>query len=185
MANEKRDRFAFIKDKTLRENLNQVFTDITDFASIMYSYNENIQNNFSRAIILYTSAIVEALMHYIVEKKVTSLELDECEWCYDGEPHVCHRYKDDKGREIQIIAGKRFKKNKKITKNTQFKQINCIALSKKIITKSLYEEVDKMRALRNRIHLTSLEDIEKKYSKQNLNEAFETARKVVEIAEKL
>lgn len=182
MANKIRDRFVFIKDQTLRENLNQVFLDITDFSSIMYSYGKNIQNNFSRAIILYTSAIIEALMHYVIEKKIPSLESDEIEWCFEGNPHVCHTYKD-KGREIQIIAGKRFKKKKKITKNTQFKQINCIALDRKIISKNLHDEIDEIRELRNRIHLSSLKDIEKKYTRETLNRAFETARKVVELAE--
>ncbi len=94
MTKDEKGRFAFIDDKTLRENLNRVFADIIDFTSIMDSYSENIQNNFHRAIILYTAAIIEALLHYIVEKKVKPLEFEDEEWCFEGEPHVSHRYKN-------------------------------------------------------------------------------------------
>ncbi len=88
-------RFSFIDDSILRENLNQVFDDIVDFTSIMDGYNEeSIQINFRRAVILYTAAIIEALLHYIVEKKVTPLEFEDEEWRFDGDVHVSHRYED-------------------------------------------------------------------------------------------
>lgn len=184
MTNDEKGRFAFIEDKILRENLNRVFADIIDFTSIMDSYNENIQNNFHRAIILYTAAIIEALLHYVIEKKVRPLEFEEEEeWCFDGDPHICHRYQDADGKNMQIITGKRFRKKKKITKNTQFKQINNIALDKKLISSDLHKRIDEIRVLRNGLHLASLEDIERKHSKQILNKAFDTAREVVEIAE--
>lgn len=183
MTNDEKGRFAFIEDKTLRENLNRVFADIIDFTSIMDTYSENIQNNFHRAIILYTAAIVEALLHYIIEKKVRPLEFEDDEWRFEGDPHVCHRYIDEDGKNMQIVTGKRFKRKRQITKNTQFKQINDIALDKKLISSDLHKQIDEIRVLRNGLHLSSLEDIEKKHSKQILNKAFDTAREVTEIAE--
>lgn len=185
MSNDRNGRFSFIDDKILRQNLNQVFDDIVDFTSIMDSFTEeSIRINFRRAVIIYTSAIIEALMHYIVERKVKPLEFEDDMWSYVGNPYICHNYVDDEKREIQIICGKRFKKKKKITRNTQFKQINKVALDQKLITPTLFELVEEIRCLRNRIHLASLENIEKKYSKPVLNRVFDTARKIVKLAQK-
>ena len=179
-------RFSFIDDEILRQNLNQVFSDIVDFTSIMDGFNEeSIQINFRRAVILYTAAIIEALLHYIVEKKVDPLEFEEDEWRFDGDVHVFHRYQDEDGRDIQVVCGRRFKKKIPITRGTQFKTMIKVSNEHSLITDSLAQEIDKIRKLRNRIHLASLDDIEKKYTKPILNNVFEIARKVVKVAQKL
>lgn len=184
MLNSK-GRFPFVDDAILRRNLNQVFDDIIDFISIMDGFNESIQVNFRRAVILYTAAIVEALLHYIVEKKVDPLEFEEDEWRFDGDVHVCHRYQNEEGREMQVVCGHRFKKKIPITRSTQFKTILKVANDNSLVSADLLKEIDKIRELRNRIHLASLDDIEKKYTKATLNNVFEVARKVVKIAQKV
>jgi len=179
-------RFSFIDDSILRENLNQVFDDIVDFTSIMDGYNEeSIQINFRRAVILYTAAIIEALLHYIVEKKVTPLEFEDEEWRFDGDVHVSHRYEDENGRKMQVVCGKRFKKKISITRSTQFKTILEVANANLLVGDTLSKEIDKIRKLRNRIHLVSLDSIEKKYTKSTLNNVFEVARKVVKLAQEI
>lgn len=181
MSSSEQERFKFIKNETLRKNINIVFSDIVDFTTIIGSYEENIQNNIRRAIILYTAAIIEALLHHLVEELVKPLEFSENEWVWEkGDPHVYKKSKDS-----EIIIGTRRKKKKKITKTTQFQAINQIALENEIVSKKLYEEIEDVRKLRNGIHLISLQDIENKYSKELLNKVFETARKLVKIAETL
>lgn len=183
MITTNKGRFNFITEQVLRDNLNQVFSDILSFVSIMDTYSEELQINFRRAIIIYTAAVIEALIHYLIEKKVKPLEFDEDEWKMLGNPHIMHEYHDKDNKKIQIICAKRYKKKRKITKSTHFKQLNNFALSKSIISESLFNEIEKVRKMRNRIHLAPLEDVENKYTKHALNTVFETAHKVVQLVE--
>ncbi len=86
---------------------------------------------------------------------------------------------------MQVVCGKRFKKKISITRSTQFKTILEVANANLLVGDTLSKEIDKIRKLRNRIHLVSLDSIEKKYTKSTLNNVFEVARKVVKLAQEI
>lgn len=185
MSDKPSNRFDFVKDELLRKNLNEIFIDIIHLLDLSEKHPDPIQTNLRRAVLMYTASIIEALVHYIVAKGVSPLEYEEEEWKFDGNPHVCHEFEDENGRKAQIVCGKRFKKHIAITRSTQFKPILKVASDHNLISSALCERVDQVRQLRNRIHLAGLQELEKKYPQEMLEEVFGVAREITVVAEEL
>ena len=53
----------------------------------------------------------------------------------------------------------------------------------KIYNEEMFKKIDKIRKLRNQIHLMKLEGIDRKYSKKQLDEVFEISRELFKIIE--
>jgi hypothetical protein len=47
----------------------------------------------------------------------------------------------------------------------------------------MFKSIDKIRKLRNQIHLMKLEDLDRKYSKKQLDDIFNISRKLFKIIE--
>ncbi len=173
-------KFGFIKHKVLQENLDVTFKHILDLISSLddRKYNKLSRSSFRKTIIIHTASIVEALLFYLLKESFSEKDLEKSEW----------RFEYNKKNELfqvnknhKIVAGN----YKEIRKNIDFKklnlgQINDLLYEKKIISKTIYKKVDKVRDLRNDQHL-SRHKIIKDYSKKDIEFVFSVAKEVKDI----
>ena len=87
-------------------------------------------------------------------------------------------YEIDKDQSIFGVV--KYKKISKLNNNTDFVKINRACRKAKILTKDLFERSEKAREMRNKIHLTGLEEIDDLYNKKDVNYVFTTARKILD-----
>ncbi len=176
--------FDFIKDDVLRENITQIFKETNRFLELSYeSFTPSFQSSLRRVVIIYSSAIIEALLHHIIKQSKKPLGFSDFTWNFLANPHIVHSYQDESGKNIQIICAKRYKKSVKVAKISTFKYLNQIALKSNLISESLFKDIERVRRLRNRIHIASLSDIEKIYSRKTANNALKTTAAVLSVAQ--
>ena len=61
-------------------------------------------------------------------------------------------------------------------------QVNSLCKKHNLITKNIFDDIDRVRILRNRLHISTLKVIEKDYSKMDLEFVFSVAREVKNLA---
>lgn len=84
----------------------------------------------------------------------------------------------------EVIAGIRRKEQKDIDR-LDFMRITDLCHKHKIIkSKRFREGIDKVRELRNRMHIGGLSELEKEYSKNDLEFCFKIAKNVKDLAAK-
>ncbi|MCH7974110.1 MAG: hypothetical protein IH949_09540, partial [Bacteroidetes bacterium] len=59
----------------------------------------------------------------------------------------------------------------------------CLDMAK-IFNNELYRELEKVRKLRNKIHLKNLSEIDRKFSKKDVDKIAEIANKVLDVVKK-
>ncbi|MFZ2969553.1 MAG: hypothetical protein WA063_00230 [Minisyncoccia bacterium] len=180
---KKNSNFSFISDSILRKNLDIVFDHIIELISVSESnkYEDTIISSFRKTIIIYTATIIEAILLWKLKEKVkgNDIELKE-DW----------KYKDV--RKIHILKESPLEKiiwckRKMETEKKKFSKLNLVEINKlckkyKIITDSDFENVDKVRDLRNRLHIGGLKKIEEGYTKNDLEFVFGVAKRTKELA---
>lgn len=93
-------------------------------------------------------------------------------------PDVIPLYKISASEEV--IGAKRKKEKKQLDK-LDFVYIIDLCVNHKIVTKQFSKELHKVRKLRNKLHLGGLEEVEKEYTKEDLNFVFKVAEKAKSI----
>lgn len=186
MANkprQRKSRFGFIDDKVLQENLEICFDHILDLTAIADLKNYSlVKESFYKTIIIHTASIIEAVLSFFIVEILKISKYKGKDWKYfDVKILYINKIL---GEDYQIIAGKRKKDEITINKKTDFNKINTLCLESKIYTEDTYKRIDKVRKLRNKIHLSPLDEIEKSYSKETLNSVFDIAEEVLHIIEK-
>jgi hypothetical protein len=73
----------------------------------------------------------------------------------------------------------------KFTNTTQFKSINKACYKAKIIDKIIFQDVEKIRTMRNHIHLASLKNNESYYTSEDVDVIFKITNKVLLRLEKV
>ena len=183
------DRFVFITDTALRQNLAINFQYIIFLIS---SEEEKdlpgpVSYSIFKNIILYTASIVEGVLHYtlermikagkIIEDEVMPISPEKWKWL-----DVKELYSIDKN--TAVCGGKRIRDKEKLSRNTQFITIIRAAAKAEIIDETLKISIDNLRELRNRIHLAGLSHVDNEYGKRDIEAQFEIASVVLDIAEK-
>lgn len=170
--------FPFVADKVLQSNLDTAFGHIVKLVSLSlsseYKGEPVLVSSLRKTIIIHTAAIVEALLLWRLKQfyRTSTVELPD-EWRY-FEIKTLHIINSSE----EVIAGKRKKERKHIDK-LDFLRITDLCWVNRIITSSaLRGEIDRVRFFRNRLHIGSLTEIEKEYSKSDLEFCFGVAKKV-------
>ncbi len=144
---------------------------------IFYSLYKNI--------ILYTASIVEGSLYYLLDTLIKRGDV-KAEKVLGKEDSFSNRqtlFKAENGLEI---CGVHYRKIvKKLSKHTNFIDINRSCKRAKIIDETLFSEVEDLREKRNKIHLAGLTSVDDYYDEVDINNAFETAKKILFHAEKL
>ncbi len=172
--------FSFIGDEILKENLDITFDHLLELLSLSETpkYTEIVKSSFRKTTIIYTASIIEALLLWILKKRIKETDLKREIKTFKISKDI---YKVNS--EERIVLGK------DVIKTEQFKfsrlnlaDINSICKTHRIITDKMFKDVDKVRELRNRLHIATLEVVEKDYTKIDLEFVFSVAREVKNFA---
>lgn len=177
--------FSFITDKILQANLDVAFDHIVKLTTISESKEEKYKgmilvSSLRKTIIIHIAAIIEALLLWKLRQicQTQQIELED-EWKYT-DIRILYTLTDS----TEIIAGLR-KKEKKELEKLDFDRITKLCHHHKIIKSNrLKENIDKVRAFRNRLHIGGLPEIEKEYTKVDLEFCFKVAVKVESLVSK-
>lgn len=175
--------FSYISNRTLRKHMGDALRGASELAIISTKYPQPLKSILLKTSIIYVGSIIEAALHFcVIELGFKSYSKGE--WSYK-DCKVIHEIKDMAGQpHTQVIAGKRLKKEESIDGFIDFALLNAFCRDKaKIYDQSLYEEIDKVRKLRNKIHLMKLSHLDRKYTNAQLNYVAGIANKVLNIVE--
>ena len=179
---KKNSNFPFINDSILRKNLDIVFDHIIELISVSESnkYEDAIISSFRKTIIIYTATIIEALLLWKLKEKVKEniIELKE-DWKYKDVRKI---HTLEKNPLEEIVWCKRIKEaEKKKLSKLNLVETNRLCKKYKIITENDFKNVEKVRALRNRLHIGGLKKLEKGYTKNDLEFVFGVAKRTKEL----
>ena len=136
------NRFKFIKDEVLRENLNNTFQHIKNLIEISKDIEPLAKHAFYKTIIVYVATIIEAiLIHTCLCQKNINLkfEISKNKWKY-FEPKTY--YKLENGDEI--VMCKRKKQTETLNKKTTFKKIITFYKQKKLLGTTLLKDIEEV-----------------------------------------
>lgn len=172
-------KFFFIENKILQKNLDIAFEHIADLLALsesdLYKEKNILASSLRKTIVIHTASITEALLLWKLKQKIKTKKIKlSDEWIYN-DIKILYKLRDEDEKEI--IAGSRKKKTKKIDK-LDFDKIIKLSLNYKIINQKLSKETHKLRELRNRLHIGGLTEMEKEYTKYDLNFVFSVLKKV-------
>ncbi len=171
-------RFSYIDDENLRKHMWDAMEFIANLLSVSKKFPESEKNYFYKTCILYAASIIESHIHYCV-LKLGFIQYTSKDYTYKNVKvfHTCDN-------DFCILSCIRKKEVIKINWHIDFNALNTFAYkTANIYNEDIFNKVDKIRKLRNKIHLMKLEDIDRKYSKSQLNEVFEIARELFKIIE--
>jgi len=170
--------FDFVEDRVFRDNLDVVFDHVMHLLVLLesgsYSGKSLLVSSMRKTIVVNFASIIEAVLLWRLKKKVKSdkIELSD-EWKY-FDIKTIHVIEPD---SEEVIAGKR-KKEKKSLDGLDFVRIIDLCMKHNIINKSICEDLHKVRRLRNRLHIGGLKEVEKEYTKKDLDFVFGVAIRV-------
>lgn len=176
--------FSFVDNEVLRFNLDTAFGHINELVIVSESETYRDQpvtvSSFRKTIIIHIAAIIEALLLWKLKQVVISKKIElEGEWKYP-DLKVLYKISDSE----QVIAGKR-RKEKIAIEKLNFLHSTMLCVKYKIIkSKKLEKDIDKVRTYRNRQHLGGLHEVERDYSKGDLEFCFSAAERVRSIVSK-
>ena len=175
------DNFSFIDDSSLRTNLNTVFELIFELTSILesksYRQKQAITSSLRKTIIIYTASVIEALLYHIIKQQIGSQKIClEEEWHYYDQK-IFHKLDDD----TEIIGGYRKRITKDVNKIDFSTMIKLCKSHRLIKQQVLIKKLDRIRILRNRLHLGAIANIERKYTRIQLEFCNNVLEEVIRI----
>lgn len=181
----KKSNFSFVNDLILRKNLDIIFDYIVELIPVSESnkYEDTIISSFRKTIIVYTATIIEALLLWKLKEKVkgNNVELKE-DWRYKDVRKI-HTLEKDPLEEIVWCKRIKETEKKKISK-LNLVETNRLCKKYKIITENDFKNVEKVRKLRNKLHISGLKRLEKGYTKKDLEFVFGVAKRIKELVSK-
>lgn len=176
--------FSFVSNRILQSNLDLSFNHIVDLLTLsvseQYKGKDLLVSSLRKTIIIHTASIIEALLLWKFKQicKKNRIELDN-EWRYFNLKIVY-----SVNRSEEIIAGFR-KKERRDLNRLDFLRVTDLCQKYKIIkSKRIREDIDKVREFRNRMHIGGLSELEKEYSKSDLEFCFKIAKRVKQLTSK-
>lgn len=178
------NNFPFVSDIILRSNLDTTFDHIVDLLALsesrQYEDKPLLVSSLRKTIIIHNASVIEALLLWKLKKhcKTNKIQLPN-EWKY-YDITILHEINDSK----QVISGFR-KLEEKALDRLDFLRITDYCYSQKLIsTTEIKDDIDKVRELRNRLHIGGLSTTEKEYTKENLEFCFSIAKKIKDLTSK-
>lgn len=172
-------RFSYIDNDNLRKHMWDALKFITNIISIADQFSVQEKNYFYKTCILYTASIIESHIHFCLQKMgYTEIENKRIR----DYKNVNVIYKDSNW-DTEIISCNRKRPKSKLEGYIDFALLNTFSKQEWLYNENLYWKIEKVRKLRNQIHLMKLENINRTYSTPELNEVFGTARELFKIIE--
>ena len=176
----KTPNFPSVDDEVLRENIEITFDHLVELLSLSEwpNYTETLRSSFRKTVIIYTASIIEALLMLTLKKNKTEDELSEAHPIFKVDKVI---YEINSVERI-VLGRNEVKTDKCRFDRLNLDQVNDLCKKHGIISKAVFDRVDKVRMLRNRLHISTMKVIERDYSKQDLEFVFSVAREVKNLA---
>ncbi|MBI4136213.1 MAG: hypothetical protein HY481_01515 [Candidatus Vogelbacteria bacterium] len=174
--------FSFIHDGILRENLDITFDHLLELLSLSESpdYTDTLKSSFRKTVIIYTASIIEALLLWVLKENKTEDELSKKQTVFRISKVI---YKINETEQI-VLGKNKIKIEKSRFEKLNLDQINSLCKDHGLISKDVFGDIDKVRTLRNRLHISTLKVIEKDYSKTDLEFVFSVASEIKNLAKR-
>lgn len=165
--------FNYIKNQTIKQNLNINLQHILELSTLAKDKNTNYSDtaisSIRQSIIIHTSSVIEGLLFDYMELFLDELDYIEYKWELTNKK-IIYEIDDDN----KIIAGKYVRKKLILSKNKlNISQIINLLKSKNLLTDKLFKSIDEVRKLRNGQHLGTKVSIQD-YKKQDLEFSLKT-----------
>lgn len=185
-ATELSGRFSFIEDETLRINIAISFQYIVFLIALideLEAEETTISSSVYKNMIVQTGTIVESCIHYClktcIEKgKIKSSDVMPEYWVVKNIKKIY-----EISQEEIAIGAIRFKQIEHLTNKTPSVAVNKASKKAGILSEELFVKVEKLRELRNKIHLSGLQMVDGSYDKADSEEAFNIASEVITAVE--
>ena len=179
-------RFSFVGDNILRENIIINTQYVTFLRSLGNNYKLPRAATYSvyKTIILYTASIVESLINYKLKKliKEGKIENNKIMSMEEKYIHIADLY--NISSEEKVCGIRKIKRHKKLVDETIFIDLNKAAKRCGLFDRRLFKKSEKLRKMRNKIHLSALSNIDDRYSQEDIDNSFEIAKDVINRIEK-
>jgi len=175
-------RFGFIEDETLKENIAIYVQYISFLVSLDEEYDLGIITySIFKDIVVHTAHVVESLVNYKLKKLIANGAIQE-----DGLAGYDERFQEKKEihkcdqEGITYVAGKLIKTPIQIKDDTTFLFLTGAGKKCGLLTKELYDDCEKIRGMRNKIHLSGLKKVDDQYSKTDISNLFKMTEKIID-----
>lgn len=178
----KKEKFDFIKNDILKENIAINMQYVIFLYSLEREYELPGTTTYSsfKTIILYTASIVESLLNYklkelIEEERIESNKImtTEDKYIYIADLHII-------SSKEKICGVKKVKKHKQLDNKTIFLDLNKAAKRCGLFNEQLFKKSERLREMRNKIHLAALTEIDNKYPQSDIDNVFEIAKDIID-----
>ncbi|MDD3101738.1 MAG: hypothetical protein PHE59_01155 [Patescibacteria group bacterium] len=147
--------------KNVKWNLEQIVVQVGHAEGV----KGRARSGYYKSAIILAASIIEALAYKILEQNY-SLEMPLEDWKCVRSNFLPEQYKSDKGERLSICERKRFKFE--LNKQTDFKKVNEVCHFLNVFSTKSFKKIEKVRKLRNRIHIQGLDDLDRSYTKKEL-----------------
>lgn len=148
------------------------------------SLPELIKCQLHKNIIIHSTSILEAiilwkLLNLIETHKITieQIQPEQKEYAFIQIKSIL----TTEGKEV--VACFKEVKPLKLENDTQFLAVNKAALRCGLFTRELFNEAERLRKLRNKIHLTALEAVDDQYTQSEVEAVFQGVNKITKRVE--
>jgi len=148
-------------NKNVQWNLEQVAVQVGHAERV----KTRARSGYYKSAIILAAAIVEALAYKILEQN-NDLDMPSEDWQCVRSNFLPGQYKSDKGERLSVCE--RIQPKFKLNKQTDFKKVNEVCFALKLFPKKLFNKIEKVRKLRNKIHIQGLSNLDRSYKKSEL-----------------
>lgn len=151
-------------ESTLTENIKWNLEQMV----VQFGHAQNVKgrarSGYYKAAIMLAASVVEALAFTILSRSKLKMPLGDWQ-CRNSSflPKFCQ---SKNGYRLSVCE--RIQPVFKLERNTDFKKVNEVCLELKIFPKRFFKKIEKVRILRNKIHIQGLGNIDRSYTKKEL-----------------
>ncbi len=177
----KNNRFSFIQDPILRENIAMKMQYIVFSLSLEEEYElpGAIKYATFKTIIIFTASIIEALINYKLHELIRNKIVAEDKIMGKEQKFSIVKQFQSISSTEEICGIKRTTKPKKLSERIDFQELNRIAKRSGLFDNEIFQKSEKIREARNRIHPYTLKEIDDKYTKVEINQTFIAAGAII------
>jgi hypothetical protein len=146
--------------------------DEVDLIVTQYGHAKGVlgraRSGYYKVAIIVAASIVEAAAHRLLELRLIMMTPDQMpfdDWeCFDR-----HNLPASFSTDVNLAICKRRHPRFSLTKHTDFKRVNQVLLDMGVFTGPFFKRVERIREMRNKVHLQGLNHIGRKWTKADLN----------------
>lgn len=153
----------------LKANVALHFEQISVQLSHADKVNGRAKSGYYKVAILLAAAAAEALAHAVLRAKLDNGATPPLgQWeCFES--HNLPLTHQPQRTNYLLSICKRRQPIFRLTEKTDFARVNAVCKDLGVFSTSFYNKIERVRTLRNRIHLQSLTEVDRSYNKQKLD----------------